>query len=60
MFYKMFEHEPMNNPALGEAGLVRSVRVKKENSILLFCKSVTVAFYLVPSAPGEIGNFNRS
>ena len=46
MFYKMFEHEPMNNPALGEAGLVRSVRVKKENSILLFCKSVTVAFYL--------------
>ena len=35
MFYKMFEHEPMNNPALGEAGLVRSVRVKKENSIIL-------------------------
>lgn len=60
MFYKMFKHEPKNNPAFLEKPDWFIVFVQKENSILLFCESVTVALYLVPSAASEIRDFNRS
>lgn len=56
----MFKHEPMNNPALGgEAGLVHYARAKRKYSVL-FCKSVTVALYFIPSTTSEVGYFYRS
>ena len=60
IIYKMFKHEPMNNPALEEKpDWVHYARAKRKYAVL-FCKSVTVALYFIPSAASEVGYFYRS